>query len=135
GSGGGVEQARQQAAAETADAETRWFLGGKNQKLDAALGTKTGALESTNRFEASQHAHRSVVAAGVGDCVDVSACSTWRQGWIFPTPAGERIAGCVIAQIETGFAAEVLHVGARPDIGECVDDPRHYRRRRFRDLA
>ena len=71
--GGCIEAACEEAAAETADAEQRGLFGGEDQKLDGAVRAKAAALERADGFEAAEHADRAIVAAGIGNGVDVGS--------------------------------------------------------------
>ena len=65
--GVGGKSCREHAAAEASDAEAGRFFGGEDQQFDGMAGTKSGALESTNGFEASENSYYAVVLAGVWD--------------------------------------------------------------------
>src|SRR5208282_3023626 len=76
------------AAAQTADAEARGLFCGEDYKLDRAARLESKFLENANGFETAQHANASVVEAGIGNRVDVRACTDGRECGIAAFPAG-----------------------------------------------
>jgi hypothetical protein len=54
------------AAAQAANAEARWLFGGEDHQLDRAPRLEAKLLQHANRFQASEHAHASVIEPALG---------------------------------------------------------------------
>ena len=116
------------SATQAANAEAGRFLGGKDNKLDGPAGTKPGALQGANRFEAPQHADRAVVGAGVGNRIDVRAGSDWSQFRRATSPSSKGVADGVFPYFKPGFRSEALYIGAGAQIRLTEYDARHHGR-------
>src|ERR1700677_2201953 len=95
--GSAVQAAAQHPAAQASETEARRLLGSKEQQLDGTLWWESALPQSTDRLQASQHAHCAVKLSRVGNGVDMRAgadCSKLRPG---TSPAGKHIAHRIFA--------------------------------------
>src|SRR4029077_4589888 len=94
--GGGIEQAGEQAASQAAHAEARGLFGRENEEFDRVARAETGAREGADGFETAKHAYGAIVAASVGNGVDVRAGGDRRQVRSLACPAREGVANGVL---------------------------------------
>src|ERR1019366_8855021 len=95
-----VKRARDQAAADTADAKACRFLGGQQHEFDRTPRAHATALEGANSFKSAENTDGAVVHSGVRDGIDVRAGRDRRKIGLGANPAEEGVADGVFADGE-----------------------------------
>ena len=112
-----IDRPRQQPAAQAADAEAGWLLGGEDDQLDRPPRPVTAPLQLADRLEPADHADRAVKSASVWNRVDMRAGRDGRQGRVVAGPAGEHVAHRIMAHRQPRLGEQPLEIGARAPVG------------------
>lgn len=96
---------------------------------------KTAPLKRTDRLQTTQHANRTVVPAGIGNRVDMRTGRNGGKTGIAAGPSRKRISDGIIAQFQSGLAAQTVDERSRPLIRFRKNHARRDRWCRFRDIT
>ena len=123
----------QHPRAQTADPETRRFLGREDHKLDRTHRTKFRLLQRLDGGESTQHTDHAIEFPRIGNRINVRSRRHRRCGRRTAFPAREHIAHRIDAQGKPGFFAKTTDKIAPAQIGVRKKHTRHGRRFRLGD--